>query len=88
VVIQDDHRVVEQGPYAWLRHPSYAGALVALAGIGLAAGDWVAAGVMLAGPLAVFLVRIAVEERALRDALGERYANYAARTRRLLPGLW
>ena len=40
VVIQDDHRLITTGPYRLLRHPSYAGSLLTLAGLGLALGSW------------------------------------------------
>src|SRR5437588_11517657 len=35
VIIQDDHRVVTGGPYALVRHPGYAGSIVALIGLGV-----------------------------------------------------
>jgi protein-S-isoprenylcysteine O-methyltransferase Ste14 len=88
VVIQENHRVVERGPYRWLRHPSYTGLLAVTVGLGLAEGDWIGLTIMLAGPLAAFLVRIRVEERALLRALGREYADYAQRTARLVPGVF
>ncbi len=88
VVIQDDHRVIEHGPYRWLRHPSYLGATITLLGIGVAGGTWLGAIIMLCGPLAAFAVRIRVEERALLLALGDDYAAYARQTARLIPGLY
>jgi protein-S-isoprenylcysteine O-methyltransferase Ste14 len=88
VVIQRDHRVVDRGPYRWVRHPSYTGAILGCAGIGLAEGDWVSLGALLVGSLVAFVVRIRVEERALLDALGEEYAAYVERTARLVPGVY
>jgi protein-S-isoprenylcysteine O-methyltransferase Ste14 len=85
VVTQEDHRVVEIGPYRWLRHPSYTGMLATTLGLGLAEGDWASAALMLAGPLIGLLVRIQVEERFLLKALGAEYADYARRTARLVP---
>jgi protein-S-isoprenylcysteine O-methyltransferase Ste14 len=86
--IQDDHRIVERGPYRWLRHPSYLGIIVSLAGIGFVEGNWVSLAAMSAGGVIAVLVRIPVEERLLLGELGERYASYAHRTARLLPGLY
>src|SRR5262245_52084901 len=40
VVIQDHHQLISDGPYRLIRHPSYAGTLLTLAGIGLALGNW------------------------------------------------
>lgn len=88
VVVQDDHRVIDHGPYRWLRHPSYTGALVTNAGIGLAFGDLASVAVMVLLPLIAFLIRIRVEERLLLRELGEEYAAYSRRTARLLPGLF
>jgi protein-S-isoprenylcysteine O-methyltransferase Ste14 len=88
VVIQDDHRVVERGPYRWLRHPSYLGSIVAMTGVGLAEGDWASVAIMSLGTLAAFLIRIPVEERVLLTELGEEYAAYSRRTARLVPGLY
>ncbi|MGH2869025.1 MAG: methyltransferase family protein [Solirubrobacteraceae bacterium] len=88
VVIQPEHQVIQTGPYRWLRHPSYTGALIALIGLGVSQGDWLATAAMTIGPLIAFLVRIHVEEHALRQALGEEYARYATHTRNLMPGIW
>lgn len=80
--------VVESGPYRWLRHPSYTGALLTIAGVLLAStANWLA----LAGLLPVLagvLYRIRVEERALSDELGEPYRAYMRRTRRLVPFIY
>ena len=88
VVIQDQHRVVDHGPYRRVRHPSYLGFLVASAGLGVALGDWVSLGALLVGGMIACVVRIRVEERVLLGALGEEYATYAGRTARLVPGLF
>jgi protein-S-isoprenylcysteine O-methyltransferase Ste14 len=88
VTIQADHRVVDSGPYRILRHPSYTGLLVLLIGFGIALGNWLSLLALFALPLAAILLRIRAEEAALSNALGERYTNYAARTDRLIPGIW
>ncbi|HEV3228425.1 MAG TPA: isoprenylcysteine carboxylmethyltransferase family protein [Solirubrobacteraceae bacterium] len=88
VVIAHDHRLVDRGPYRRIRHPSYTGLLLAVVGLGLALGDWVALGAALLLSLAGLLVRIRAEERALLAALGGDYADYMARTWRLVPGVW
>ena len=88
VTIQEGHRVVDRGPYRWLRHPSYTGALLAGAGIGLALDDWLSIVVLLGAMAIAYLIRIPVEERALLEEFGEDYADYAARTARLVPGVF
>jgi protein-S-isoprenylcysteine O-methyltransferase Ste14 len=86
--VDADQRVVDTGPYRWIRHPSYAGALVLSLGAGLTFGNWIAAATLLLIPLAAIAWRISVEEAALTKVLGERYAAYRRRTKRLVPGIW
>jgi protein-S-isoprenylcysteine O-methyltransferase Ste14 len=88
VVIQRDHRLVTTGPYRYLRHPSYTGALVAALGFGVALGHWTSVVVLVAGWGIGIAYRIRVEEAALRRAFGTRYEEYSARTRRLIPGVY
>jgi len=88
VTIQKNHRLVDTGPYRALRHPSYTGLLLALVGLGIALDNWLSLLALFALPLIGILVRIRVEEAALSDALGGSYASYAARTDRLIPGVW
>ena len=88
VTIQEGHRVVQNGPYRFLRHPSYTGGLIGLLGLAVALGSWLGVLAVVLLPLAGILVRIHVEEAVLLAALGAEYREYAARTSRLVPGLW
>jgi protein-S-isoprenylcysteine O-methyltransferase Ste14 len=88
VRVYSDQTVVDAGPYRWVRHPSYSGLLMTLIGIGLALGNWAALAALTIPSTAGLVVRINVEERALRDALGEPYRRFAASRARLVPGLW
>ena len=80
-------RVIDTGPYAVVRHPMYASALLYLAGMPLLLGSWYG---LLAVPLLVLGMapRAVFEERLLqRDLPG--YAAYMTRVRyRLIPGVW
>jgi protein-S-isoprenylcysteine O-methyltransferase len=84
VGMQAAHRVVASGPYRWVRHPSYAGSLLTILGVLLCATNVVAL-LAFALPLAGHAYRIAVEERALVEGLGDEYRAYMRRTRRLIP---
>ena len=88
VGVADDHRLVDTGPYAVLRHPSYTGMLIVYLGLGIGLDSWlsIAAGVLV--PAAACVYRIGHEERQLREGLGPSYDDYARRTSRLVPGLW
>ena len=81
------HRVVDRGPYAWLRHPGYLGFLLVFTAIPcVLESDW--AGGALAGVWLCFVVRIVWEERFLLDHL-DGYEAYRKRVRsRLIPGLF
>ena len=86
--IQSGHTVVTTGPYRFVRHPSYTGLSLGVAGYALACGDvWsLLAAAVLAG--IGLTVRIRVEERQLRESLGADYATFAAHHKRLIPGLF
>ena len=88
VEVDSEQAVVSTGPYRWVRHPSYSGLLLIVAGCGLAAGGWLALPVCAAVALPAMLWRVQVEEAELTRVLGDRYRAYQARTRRLLPGVW
>jgi protein-S-isoprenylcysteine O-methyltransferase Ste14 len=82
-----DQRVISTGPYAWVRHPMYAAALVLLLGIPIALGSiW---GVLIVLALVPVLIwRLMDEERFLVDHLPG-YREYQGRVRyRLLPLIW
>ncbi len=85
VAIAKDHRLVDSGPYRFVRHPSYSGALLAFAGFGICLGNWISLLVLIVPIGWAFLRRIQIEESALIRALGDDYAAYARRTRRLVP---
>jgi protein-S-isoprenylcysteine O-methyltransferase Ste14 len=89
VVIQEDHCVITSGPYRFLRHPSYTGALVGFLGVGIALDNWLSILTLVVVPSVAIFVRIHVEEGRLAEALGTEYEDYSSRTRsRLIPGLW
>lgn len=81
-----DHRVVDDGPFAVVRHPIYLGLLAFLAGATVALGDG-AAGIVSAAAAAVAVLRARAEERFLTARLGDEYRAYALRVGMLLPRL-
>ena len=84
-MVSPDQPVVTAGPYRLLRHPSYAGVLLACTGIGLASANWVGLAGLALLPLALILWRIHIEENALLTTLGDRYRAYAGHHKRLVP---
>lgn len=87
VKIQAGQRVIDSGPYAIVRHPMYASALLLLAGIPLLLGSWI--GLVLSVAFILGIAWRAVhEERTLIEEL-QGYRDYAARVRyRLVPYVW
>ena len=88
VAVHADHTLVRRGPYRLVRHPSYTGILILVAGLGLALGSWASVIALVLPISAALLYRIGGEERALADTLGEEYLAYARSTRRLIPFLY
>jgi protein-S-isoprenylcysteine O-methyltransferase Ste14 len=85
VRIVSDHRIVREGPYRYLRHPSYTGMLMILLGLGLASRTWLGTIIILALFSLVIGYRISVEENALKAEFGREYIEYARKTKRLFP---
>lgn len=79
-------RVVDAGPYRWVRHPSYAGAMLTAAGILLCSTNWLSLS-CFALVVSAYAYRIWVEEHALTQDLGAPYWAYMRRTKRLIPYL-
>ena len=87
IEVAEGQRVVSSGPYAFVRHPMYASALLYLVGTPLALGSYW--GVFAFAFMLPFLIwRLVDEERLLaRDLPG--YTDYQKRVRyRLVPFLW
>ena len=88
VTTQDDHRLIDTGPYRRLSNPSYSGALVTMAGIGLAMGNWASLIGILLGAGLGFAWRIRVEEQSLRARFGADFDTYRRARWALIPPLW
>jgi protein-S-isoprenylcysteine O-methyltransferase Ste14 len=89
VRIQEDRgqKVISAGPYGVVRHPGYAGGLLAMFASGLALNSLLALIAALIF-LVVLVHRTAIEDRMLQGELAG-YADYAAKVRyRLVPGVW
>jgi len=83
-----DQPVITAGPYSVIRHPGYAGIILAYMSVLILATNWwfvLGVGGALLGAL---VFRIMVEERALLSDLGDNYKTYAATHKRLVPYVW
>jgi protein-S-isoprenylcysteine O-methyltransferase Ste14 len=87
LTVRAQHHLVTSGVYARIRHPMYSALMLMTLAQAAFVPNWVAA---LAAPLSfgLFLpIRMAQEERMMRDTFGDAYGNYARRTNRLVPSL-
>lgn len=84
VTLKQDHELIRNGPYAFVRHPIYSGLLLALAGTVIFVGEWrTLIGFAL---VVVGLVRkLTIEERFMADEFGEDYARYRHQVAALIP---
>jgi len=85
VTIRKDHRIIQQGLYKYLRHPSYLGSLFSFLGNGFALNNWYGMLIVFIPVLLAFMNRIRVEEELLISNFGQEYIDYKKRTWRLLP---
>ena len=79
-------RIVESGPYRWLRNPMYLGHLIFFVGIAVTLGSWVALAVLVLH-LFWFDRRVREDEQRLAELFGEPYRDYCRRVKRWIPGL-
>lgn len=87
LALQDDHRLILEGPYRYVRHPMYSSFIVLILGMLLLSANWLVGGLPLFAVLLVMAIRTPREEAMLLDRFGEEYRRYMERTRRYLPRL-
>jgi protein-S-isoprenylcysteine O-methyltransferase Ste14 len=87
IELAEGQQVIDTGPYAFVRHPMYAGALIMLVGLPLALGSWWGL-LPTAAMVPVLAWRLTREEAFLAANLAG-YGDYRARVRyRLAPIVW
>jgi protein-S-isoprenylcysteine O-methyltransferase Ste14 len=79
-------RIVDSGPYRWVRNPMYLGHLIFFAGIAITLASWIAVGVFLVHVF-WFDRRVREDEGRLEQLFGEPYRAYCRRVKRWIPGL-
>jgi protein-S-isoprenylcysteine O-methyltransferase Ste14 len=86
VTLKNDHVLVRQGLYRWIRHPIYTGILLGMVGSALICGQlrgWMGVGVVLAA----FYFKARREERFLREEFGAGFDEHLRQTGMFLPKL-
>lgn len=86
--IREQHRLVETGPYARVRHPMYTSFLLMAVGQAFLLANWVAGLAGLIGFAVLFFLRVGKEERMMLEIFGAEYRAYMERTKRIIPYLY
>jgi protein-S-isoprenylcysteine O-methyltransferase len=88
ITVYEDHQVIRTGPFRFVRHPAYCGALILFVATMLFLHAWVGAALSLVFQLFAYVRRILYEEAMMIDRLGERYRVYTREVNALVPLLW
>ena len=86
--VREQHRLITRGVYHHIRHPMYSALVLYSLGQALVIPNWVAGPANLVAFTILFTLRVHAEEQMMSDTFGDEYAIYAARTKRLVPGVW
>jgi protein-S-isoprenylcysteine O-methyltransferase Ste14 len=87
VTLKREHKIIDTGPYRFVRHPIYAALLAAALGTGFAAETRSAfAGVVIL--VAAYILKLKREEKMMLGEFGQDYADYMKRTAALLPKIY
>jgi len=88
VEVQVGHRLVQSGPYRFVRHPGYTGFLLMTLGVAIGYSSLIGLAAVPVLLLPGLAYRMKVEERLLIEQFGEEYRAYALKTRKLIPFVW
>lgn len=80
-------KLITAGPYAYVRHPLYAGTLIIAAGFSVIIGQWLLAAVALTALAALYHYKMNEEERTLADECGGEFGRYSQAVGRWWPRL-
>lgn len=84
--LREQHALVTEGPYRWVRHPMYAALMLCFVGLALVSALWPFMALVAVSIL--FFRRVAgIEEAMMIERFGDAYRNYLAHTGRFLPWL-
>jgi protein-S-isoprenylcysteine O-methyltransferase len=88
ITVYDDHQVIRSGPFRFIRHPAYGGALILFVATLLFLHAWVGAAFSFVFQLYAYLRRIRYEEALMIERMGEKYKTYVREVGALVPSLW
>jgi protein-S-isoprenylcysteine O-methyltransferase len=86
VAAKEDHELITSGPYRYMRHPMYAGGMLAAVGSAIVVGGPFIFLLLILG--ALFLWRVVAEDRLMARQFPNEYPAYMGRTKALIPSVW
>jgi protein-S-isoprenylcysteine O-methyltransferase Ste14 len=86
--IRENHGLVTDGIYRFVRHPMYSAYFLWVLSQALLLPNWIAGPAGIVGFGTLFAFRVRREEQMMLQAFGDAYAAYAARTKRIIPGVF
>lgn len=88
VALYQEHQLVREGIYHYIRHPMYLSALLNSLAVALIFSSWGALLVILGAEIPAIWNRIRVEEEFMLEHFPEQYSAYMQQSKRLIPGIW
>lgn len=85
--LHENHELVTQGPYRFVRHPTYVTFLFVALILFLISANWLIGSSSFVLFLILMVVRSPIEEKALIDRFGDEYRLYLRKTNRFIPSL-
>src|SRR5262245_9990042 len=86
--VRENHSLVTTGSYRLVRHPMYLGLMLYSLGQALVLPNWIVGPSYVVALGLLVALRVRPEERMMRERFGAEYDAYAARTKRIIPGVW
>jgi len=87
VEIRENHELVRDGPFRWVRHPAYSSMILEILSLALILQAWWSALLVYAAFLPTLFARIRIEEKALIEKFGDKYIEFKKTTPALFPRL-
>ena len=88
LALSDEHEMVQNGPYYYIRHPMYSAFFIIGIGFGLLSANWLIGVIYLVPLYIMYEARVTLEEKMMIDRFGDSYREYMKSTGRLLPRFW
>lgn len=84
----ENHEIIENGFYKFIRHPGYLGQLIIFIGTSISLSNWLSVILMFLSTLIGYMNRIRVEEKFMIEQMGDKYSDYQKRTKKLIPNIY